>query len=98
LRPCTGCVRTRRWRTAAGILALAEIPRKRQLLVVGDILIAEQQHGMLVHAGFDVRRLLRRQRFAQVDAGDFVEERAMSTRDDAGDRTSRSGTGTHVAG
>ena len=47
----------------------AEIQRERQLLLVGDVLIAEQQHGVFVHAGFDVPRFLRRRvRLAQIDA------------------------------
>src|SRR5213592_1454565 len=61
-------------RAAARILTLAEIARKRQLLVVGDVLVAEQQHGVFIHAGFDILGLLRGQRLAQIDARDFTEK------------------------
>src|SRR6185312_7993597 len=59
---------------AAGIFALAEVAREAELLVVGYVLVTEQQHGVFVHAGFDVDGLLRRQRLPQVDAGDFAEK------------------------
>src|SRR5258707_15109305 len=45
---------------AARVLALAEIARKYQLLFVRYVLVAEQQHGVFVHAGFDIPGLLRR--------------------------------------
>src|SRR6185369_3104321 len=45
---------------AARMFALAEIQCKRQLLLVGDVLVVKQQHGIFVHAGFDVGRLMRR--------------------------------------
>src|SRR3984893_18465481 len=59
---------------AARILALAEIERERHLLLVGDVLTGEQQHGVFVHAGLDVARLLRRQRLAQIDARNLAEK------------------------
>src|ERR1700754_3092755 len=46
---------------AARILALAEIQRERHLLLIGDILAVEHQHGVFVHAGFDIGGLLGRQ-------------------------------------
>jgi hypothetical protein len=59
---------------AVRIFAFAEIARKRQLLLVGDVLVAEQQHGVFIHAGFDIPGLLRRQRLARIDARDFTEK------------------------
>src|SRR6476661_5418820 len=59
---------------AARMFALAEIQCKRQLLLVGDVLVVKQQHGIFVHAGFDVGRLLRRQGFAQIDGRILAEE------------------------
>src|ERR1700694_1659604 len=59
---------------AAWIFALAEIQRERQLLLVGNVLISEQQHGVFIHAGFDIPCLLRRQGFAQIDAGHLAEK------------------------
>src|SRR5712672_393734 len=59
---------------AARILALAEIQRERHLLLVGNVLIAEQQHGVSVHAGLDVGGFLRRQRLPQIDAGNLAEK------------------------
>src|SRR6185437_681106 len=66
---------------AAGIFALAEIAREGELLLVGYVLVAEQQHGVFVHAGFDVGGLLRRQRLPQVDAGDFAKEMRVNLPD-----------------
>src|SRR3981189_1204204 len=59
---------------AARIFLFAEIQRERHLLLVGDVLIAEQQPPVLVHAGFDIGGLLRRQRLSQIDAGDLAEK------------------------
>src|SRR5258708_39694281 len=59
---------------AARALALAEIARKYQLLIVRYVLIAEQQHRVFVHAGFDIPGLPRRQRLAQIDARDLTEK------------------------
>src|SRR5258706_7070719 len=61
-------------RAAARVLALAEIARKYQLLIVRYVLIAEQQHRVFVHAGFDIPGLPRRQRLAQIDARDLTEK------------------------
>jgi hypothetical protein len=66
---------------AACIFAFAEIAREYQLLVVGDILIAKQQHGVFVHAGLDVGRFLRRQRLPQIDAGDLAKEKRVKLPD-----------------
>ena len=59
---------------AARIFALAEIQRKGQLLLIGDILVAEQQHRVFIHAGLDVGGFLRRQRLSQIDAGNLAEK------------------------
>ena len=50
------------------MFALAEIQRERQLLLVGDILAAEDQHGIFVHAGLDRGRFVLGQGLAQIDA------------------------------
>ena len=44
---------------AARALALAEIQSKGQLLFVRDVLVAKQQHGVFVHARFNIGRFLR---------------------------------------
>src|SRR5260370_25926337 len=59
---------------AARVLALAEIAREYQLLIVRYVLVADQQHGVVVHAGFDIPGLLRRQRLAQIDARDLTKK------------------------
>src|SRR5882757_1796630 len=59
---------------AARIFAFAEIQCERQLLFVGNVLIGEQQHGVFIHAGFDIPGLQRRQGFTQIDARNFTEE------------------------
>src|ERR1700721_4010633 len=61
-------------RAAAGALALTEIPGKNQLLFVRDVLVAKQQHGIFVHAGFDVACLFRGEGLSQIDAGNFTEK------------------------
>ena len=45
-----------------------------QLLLVGEILVVEDQHAIPVHAGMDGRDVLRRQRLGQVDARDLADE------------------------
>ena len=42
------------------VLQLAEMPGEDDLLFVGQILVAEHQHRVTVHAGFDRRDLLAR--------------------------------------
>ena len=81
--------------TAARILALAEIAREGQLLVIVNVLVAEQQHGVFVHAGLDIGGLLPRQGFAQIDTRNFAEKMRVKLpdRDRHGispDRTGRS--------
>ena len=63
------------------LLALAEIQRKGQLLFVRDVLVAKQQHGIFVHAGFDVGRFLRRQGLSQINARNFAEKMRMKLPD-----------------
>ena len=59
---------------AARVLDGAEVARERHLLLVGELLVAEDEHGVLVHAGLDGRHLVRRQRLGDVDAGDLAGE------------------------
>ena len=66
---------------AAGVLALAEIAGENQLLIVRDVLVAEQQHGVFVHAGFDVPCLFRRERVSQIDAGNLAEKMRVKLAD-----------------
>src|SRR5882757_3525985 len=66
---------------AARLFAFAKIQRERQLLLVANVLVAKQQHGIFVHAGFDVGRLLRRQGNAQIDARNLAEEMRVKLAD-----------------
>ena len=61
---------------AAGAVALqlAELAREGELLLVGDVLVAEHQHGVLVHAGLDRRDVVAPERLAAIDAGDLGGE------------------------
>ena len=43
---------------AARVLDRAEVERERHLLLVGQLLVAEDEHGVLVHAGLDGRHVL----------------------------------------
>ena len=66
-RPCRGSRRRSCRSRGACPAALVMLPprrsrsrrssRERHLLVVGDVLVAEHQHGVAVHAGFDRRDL-----------------------------------------
>jgi hypothetical protein len=58
-----------------------KIQGESQLLLVRDVLIAEQQHGVFVHAGFDVPRLLIGEGLSQIDAGDLAEKMRMKLPD-----------------
>src|SRR2546423_3428910 len=66
---------------ALGILDLAEIARERHLLIVCDVLVAEHQHRIAIHAGIDRGSLLARQRLAQVDARNLADEYGMDLAD-----------------
>ena len=48
--------------------------RERHLLLVGDVLVVEHQHGVAVHAGLDGRDLVRAERLGDVDARDLADE------------------------
>src|SRR5450432_1403411 len=66
---------------AARVLALAEIQCERNLLLVRYVLVAEQQHGVFIHAGLDIGGLLRRQGFTQIDAGYLAEKMRLKLPD-----------------
>ena len=66
---------------AARALALAEIQSKGQLLFVRDVLVAKQQHGVFVHARFNIGRFLRSQGLAQINARNLAEEMRMKLPD-----------------
>ncbi len=77
--------------TADRALDLAEIAAEGELLLVGDVLIVEHQHGIAVHPRLDRRRLVRREGLAQIDARDLADEHRMDlSNGDAHIATSRS--------
>ena len=59
------------------VLQLAEMPGERELLFVGDVLVGEHQHGILVHACLDRRDLVAAERPAAVDSRDLRRECRM---------------------
>ena len=61
----------------SAIEALGEV----ELLVVGEILVAEHQHLVLVERLPDHAEVLARHRFAQIDAGDLGDEQWMQAFD-----------------
>ena len=62
---------------AGRLLQRAEVAAERKLRLVGEVLVVEHQHAVLVHAGGDRRGIGVRQRLGDVDAGDLAgEERA----------------------
>ena len=59
---------------ADGVLDLAQATREGQLLLVVELLVVEDQHGVTVHAGVDGRDLVRGERPGQVETIDFRGE------------------------
>jgi hypothetical protein len=59
---------------AARVLDVAEVAGESHLLLVGDGLAGEHQHGVLVHARLDGGHLLARERLGDVDAGHLADE------------------------
>src|SRR4029453_105634 len=57
-----------------GLLELAQALGEGELLVVGDVLIMENQHRVLVHAGVNRRHLVCSQGLGHVDAFDLGGE------------------------
>src|SRR6185503_4899569 len=66
---------------AARVLDGAEVARERHLLLVGELLAAEHEHGVLVHAGLDARHVLWRERLADVYSGHLADEHGMNLAD-----------------
>ena len=62
-------------------LQFAEMAGEGELLVIGDRLLAEHQHGVTVHAVFDRRDLACVERVAAIDAGDLADEHRMQRPD-----------------
>ena len=62
-------------------LQLAEMPGECDLLFVGDVLIAEDQHGILVHAHLDRGNLLLGERPSAIDTLNFPDEDRMELMD-----------------
>ena len=58
-------------------LDLAEVAAERDLLLVGELLVVEHQHGIAIHAGLDRRDLVGLERPAQIDAADLADEQRM---------------------
>ena len=84
---------------ADGVLDLAQALREGELLRVVDLLVAEHQHGVLVHAGMDRRHLVRRQRPAHVDAVDLAREAGTDLADgDCHEFLLHQRNGDHLAG
>jgi hypothetical protein len=62
-------------------LELAKVATERKLLVVGQLLVAEHQHRVLVHSRLDRSHLVPAQRTRNVDAQDFAHEDRMNRAD-----------------
>src|SRR6516165_11564982 len=67
-------------------LELAEVAGEGELLLVGDVLLAEHKNGVLVHAGLDRRHFHGAERATAVDPGDLPDKHRMQ-------RTDRNGHG-----
>ena len=62
---------------AAGVLQLAEVAAERELLFVGQMLVAEHQDGVAIHAGLDRRDVVARERAGDVDARYLADEQRV---------------------
>jgi hypothetical protein len=67
------------WRRKA--LELAEMARESDLLLIGDVQAAKNQHSVLVHPRLDRRDILDAQRFAGVDPNDLSAKHRMQRTD-----------------
>src|SRR5262249_23716213 len=65
----------------AGILERPEMPRERHLLLVRELLIAENKHGIAIHARFDGGNLGGYQRLAGITSGHLADEQGMKLAD-----------------
>src|SRR5215472_11853759 len=63
------------------VLQLPEMAGKRDLLVVGEVLIAENEHGKFVHAGLDRIDLLCAQRIVAVNPRNLADENRVERAD-----------------
>src|SRR6266853_1035901 len=61
-------------RRSAGVLQRAEVDAEGHLLLVGDLLIVEDQHRVAIHARVDGRDLVARQRTREIHAGHLAGE------------------------
>ncbi len=69
---------------AARVLQRAEVAREGHLLLVGELLVAEHQHGVAVHAGLDGSNVLEADGPGDVDAGYFPGENRTDLADHHG--------------
>ena len=67
--------------TGEGDLQFAEIAAEFELLFVGQGLVGKHQDGIAVHARFDRRHLVARERPRDVDAGHLADEDRMNLTD-----------------
>ena len=70
--------------SALGVLDRAEIAGEGQLLLVGEALVAQHQHGAAIHPRLDRRHLLARQRLRRVDPRQFAGKTGMERADGEG--------------
>jgi hypothetical protein len=56
------------------VFQLAEIAAECLLLLVGQFLVVEHQHGAAVHAGFDRGDVILAERLSDIDAGHLAGE------------------------
>ena len=68
--------RLRMWPAALVVLELAEIERERDLLLVREVLIAKDEHGIRIHPRLDRRHVHGADRFGDVQPRDLSRERA----------------------
>ena len=70
---------------AGRLLQRAEVAAERKLGVIGEVLVMEYQHTILIHSGRDCRGIGVRQRLRDVDAGHLACEEGTCDRVDRAD-------------
>src|SRR5438309_1751796 len=66
---------------AASVLQRAEVAAERHLLLVGELLVVEHEHGVAIHARLDRRDFVTRERPADVDSRDLAHEHGVDLAD-----------------
>ena len=80
------------------LLERPECAAEGELLLVGDVLVVEHQHGVAVHAGVDRRGVRGAERLAEIEARDLAADDRVKRPDFEGHRDTPLQSGIHSMG